>query len=209
MSLLDPVRLVDLARGSGSLPRRLLLPSHRWPREPFVLVAPMMDLPLPVFADPADRPARPLRPWIVMTQSTESPAPVRLMTPLRSPSPCLNLDALSSDESAGPGDVSAVPICILDYSSTPVNPDQVLSDDDLSTAVSEEDRRQVIRIRDVPPEVQVVGLSQNVQTGDWLCGDRSSRQILRALLRSRLFVLWPCLWRSGLVKYLRGLGPLN
>ena len=62
------------------------------------------------------------------------------------------------------GHVSAVPICISDDSSTPVNPDQVLSDDDLPTAVSAEDRRQVIRIRDVPPEVQVVGLSQNDQT---------------------------------------------
>ena len=55
--------------------------------------------------------------------------------------------------------------------STPVNPDQVLSDDDLPMAVSAEDWRQVIRIRDVPPEVQVVGLSQNgdtrLMTGLW------------------------------------------
>ena len=99
-----------------------------------------------------------------MTASPASPAPVRLVTPLRSPSPCLNLDALSSDESTGPVYVSAVPIS--DNSSTPVNPNQVLSDDDLLTAVSMEDRRQVIRIHDVPPEVQVVGLSQNDQTGD-------------------------------------------
>ena len=126
----------------------------------------LMDLALPKFADPADRPAWPLRPWIVMTYSPASPAPVRLMTPLRSPSPCLNLDALSSDESAGPGDISAVLICISDDSSTPVNPDQVLSDDDLPTAVTAEDRRQVIRIRDVQPEVQVVGLSPNEQTCD-------------------------------------------
>ena len=126
----------------------------------------LMDLALPKFADPADRPARPPRPWIVMTDSPASPTPVRLMTPLRSPSPCLNLDALSSDESAGPGDISAVPICISDDSSIPVNPDQVLSDDDLPTAVSVEDRQQVIGICDVPPEVQVVGLSQNDQTCD-------------------------------------------
>ena len=84
-----------------------------------------------------------------MTDSSVSPVPVRLMAPLRSPYPCLNLDALSSDKSdksAGPGDISAVPICILDDSSTPVNPDQVLSDDDLPTAARTEDWRQVIRI---------------------------------------------------------------
>ena len=72
-----------------------------------------------------------------MTDSPASPAPVQLMAPLRSPSPCLNLDALSSDESAGPGDVSAVPICISDASSSPRNLDQFLSDDDLLTGYSD------------------------------------------------------------------------
>ena len=75
----------------------------------------------------------------------------------------MNLDALSSDESAGPGDVSAAPICIPDGSSSPVNPDQVLSDDDLSTAIFVEDRPQVIRICVVPPDVQVVDQSQDDQ----------------------------------------------
>ena len=73
---------------------------------------------------------------------------------------------MSSDESAGPGDISAIPICISDESGTPVNPDQVLSDDDLPTAVRTEDRRQVIWIRDVLPDVQVVGLSQDDQICD-------------------------------------------
>ena len=124
-----------------------------------------MDLALPRFADPEDQSARPHRPWIVMTDSPASPAPVRLTGPPRLPSPCLDLDALSSDESAGPGDRS-IPICISDSSSTPVNPDQVLSDDDFPTAVRTEDRRQVIRIRDVPLDVQVVGLSQDDQICD-------------------------------------------
>ena len=70
------------------------------------------------------------------------------------------LHALSSDESAGPGDVSATPICISDASSSPVNPEQVLSDDDLPTAVHAEDQQQVIRIRDV------VNLSQKDQICD-------------------------------------------
>ena len=106
-------------------------------------------------------------PWIVMTDSPASPAPVRSMGCLRSQSPCLNLDALSSDksdETAGVGDISAILICISDDCSTPVNPDQVLSDEDFPTAACARDRRQVIRIRDVPLDVQVVGLTQICDT---------------------------------------------
>ena len=80
--------------------------------EPFLVregstIRALMDLALPKFADSGDRPVRPHRPWIVMTGSPASLAPVRSTGLLRSPSPCLNLDALSSDEddeSAGPGD---------------------------------------------------------------------------------------------------------
>ena len=77
----------------------------------------LMDLGFPRFASPEGRSARPHPPWIGMTDSPASPAPIRLMAPLMLPSPCLNLDALSSDESAVPGDVSAAPICISDASS--------------------------------------------------------------------------------------------
>ena len=87
-----------------------------------------------------------------MTDSPASPAMARLMEPPRSPSPCLNLDALSLDESARSG--------------TPVNTDQVGSDDDLPTAMHKEDRRQVVRVREVPPEGQVVDMSCNDQPGD-------------------------------------------
>ena len=41
-----------------------------------------------------------------------------------------------------------------------VNTDQVLSDEDLLAAAGAEDQRQVIRIRDVSPDVQIVDLSQ-------------------------------------------------
>ena len=123
-----------------------------------------------------------------MTDSPASPAPVRLTGPLRSPPPCLNLDALSSDESAGPRDISAVPICISDDSSTSVNPDQVLSDDDLLTAVHVEDRRQVIRIRVVPPDVRRM---IRFVIHDWQCGERSNRQLFRVVIRGSLFALWP------------------
>ena len=129
----------------------------------------LMDLDLPRFADLGDHSVQPHRPWIVMTDSPASPAPVRSTGLLRLPSPCLNLDALSSDEldeSAGPGDISAAPICISDAYSTPVNPDQVLSDEDLPTAACAGDRRQVIRIRDVLPDAQIVDLAQVDRTCD-------------------------------------------
>ena len=175
--------------------------SHRF--NPRVVPA-LMDLALPRFASPEGRSARPHPPWIVMTDSPASPVPVRLVAPLRSPSPCLSLDALSSDESVGPGDVSAVPICLSDNSSSPVNPGQVLSDDDLPPAVSEEDRRQIIRIFDVPPEVQVLDLSQDDQICDtrlavWRTGSPpgvpggDSQQTVHT-----------CLRRPGLVLCLRG-----
>ena len=45
------------------------------------------------------------------------------------------MDTLSSGGSAGPGDVSAHPICISDESSHSGDPDRVLSDDDLPSGV--------------------------------------------------------------------------
>ena len=122
-----------------------------------------MDLALPKFADTEDRPVRPHRPWVVMTDSPASPAPVRSTGLLRSPSPCLNLDALSSDEhdeSAGPNKISTAPICVSDDCHTPVNTDLVLSDEAFPAAVNAGDLRQVIRIRDVSPDVQIVNLAQ-------------------------------------------------
>ena len=123
----------------------------------------LMDLALPKFADSGDRPVRSHRPWIVMTDSPASPAPVCSTGLLRLLSPCLNLDALSSDEdkeSAGQSDILAAPICGSDGCHTPINSDQVLTDEDLLAAAGAGDRRQVIRIRDVSPDVQIVDISQ-------------------------------------------------
>ena len=138
MSLLDPVRLVDRGRGGCRTPLAAVAVSSVAPGvarsncSNRKAVPALMDLALPKFAGPADRLTRPLRPWIVMT---DSPAQARLADSPRSPSPCLNLDALSSEESTGSGDASAVPICISVDSGTHVNPNQVLLDDDLLTAV--------------------------------------------------------------------------
>ena len=48
----------------------------------------------------------------------------------------------------------------MDDGHTPVYSDQVLSDEDLPAAAGSEDRRQVIRIRDMSPDVQIVDISQ-------------------------------------------------
>ena len=106
-----------------------------------------------------------------LTDSPASPASGSLSGLVRSPTPCLNLAALSSDEeveSAGPGDVSAIPMCVSDDCTTPVNTYQVLSDEDLPAATGADDRRQVIRIRDVSPDVQFVDISQFSR--DWDTG---------------------------------------
>ena len=53
------------------------------------------DLALPKFEGLGDGPPQVHQPWMV---STESPDPVCSTDLLRSPSPCLNLDAFSSDD---------------------------------------------------------------------------------------------------------------
>ena len=92
-------------------------------------------------------------------------------TPLRSPSPCPNLDTMSSDGSAGLGDVSDHPICITDVS----NPDQVLSEDDMPPEVRVldfppeariNDMLSEVRINDMPPEVRAVDLPPEVRVID-------------------------------------------
>ena len=62
-----------------------------------------IDLALPRFASPDFQMERLLSQWVAKQESPASPSP------LTSPSLCLNLDTLSSDWSAGPGDVSAHP----------------------------------------------------------------------------------------------------
>ena len=93
----------------------------------------------------------------------------------RSPSPCLYLDTLSSDGSAGPGDISDHPICISDVSSHSGHPEQVLSDDeltpevrvvDLPPEVRMIDLQLEVRIIDLPPEVRIVNLPPKVRTVD-------------------------------------------
>ena len=130
----------------------------------------LMELALPCFAGLGDGPRQVHLPWMVSADPPASPAACRLYTcgeedrvPL--PSPCLNLDELSSSdddtgESVGLSDLSITLLCDSDEILTPVNSDQVLSDVDLPIESVSHDKRQVIRIRDVSQDVQIVDASQ-------------------------------------------------
>ena len=129
----------------------------------------LMDLALTRFEGLGDRPRQVHRPWMVSTESPASPDPGCLTELLRSPSPCLNPDALPSDDtegSVGLSNLSVTLLCSSDDSHTPVNSDQVLSDEDLPSVAGSEDSRQVIRIRDISPDVQNVDISQVVRAWD-------------------------------------------
>ena len=94
-------------------------------------------------------------------ESPASPDTSSVADRRRSSSPCLNLDELSSsdDDTVGSvrlSDLSVTLLCGSDDGHTPVNSDQVLSND----------KRQVIRIRDVSPVVQIVDISQVGQAWD-------------------------------------------
>ena len=60
----------------------------------------------------------------------------------------------------GLSNLSVTLLCDSDEGLTPVNSDQVLSDEDLPTTAGSDDSRQVVRIRDVSPDVQIVNVSQ-------------------------------------------------
>ena len=123
----------------------------------------LMDLALPKFDGLGDHPTQARRPWMVLTDSPASPDPVCSTDLFRSPSPCLNLDVLSSDdaeESVRLCDILVSLLCGSEDGHTPVNSDQVLSDEDLPAAAGSRDRRQVIRTRDLSPDVQIMDISQ-------------------------------------------------
>ena len=111
----------------------------------------LMDLALPKFEGLGDRPTQVRRPCMVATDSPASPDPGCSADLLRLPSPCLNLDALSSDDAedaVGLSDLLVTLICGLDGDHTPVNSDQVLSDKDLPAIAGSGDRRCVSRCTD-------------------------------------------------------------
>ena len=127
----------------------------------------LMELALPRFEGLGDGPRQVHRPWMV---STESPVTGGFTEPLRSSSPCLNLDALSSDDtegSVGISNLAVILFCSSDDGHTPVNSDQVLSDEDFPPEAVSDDQRQVIQILDISPDVQIVDISQVGRAWDY------------------------------------------
>ena len=142
-----------------------------------VYSAALMDLVLPRFAGLGDGPRQVHPPWSIASDSPASPATCRLDTSgeedLRFPvdqmsvsSACLNLDTLSSSsdddsrDSAGLSDLSITLLCDSEEVLSPVNSDQVLSDGDFPEESVPKDKRQVVRRRANPPEVQIVEAAQ-------------------------------------------------
>ena len=113
----------------------------------------LLDLALSCFGS-FDGPVAPAwKPWPVSLASPASPVPDCATDLARSPSPCLNLDALSSDdaeESVTPQDFSVTLFCDSGDGHTPVGSDQISSDEDLPSGSRVEDRRQVLRTKDLP-----------------------------------------------------------
>ena len=187
MFLLDPQSVVGLFPGPGELDNRrggggnylmrlesgCLLPSEA------STVQGLMDLALPRFAGLGDGPRHVHLPWSVSSDSPESPAACRLdsseQEDVRFPrdrmpvsSPCLNLDDLSSSdddtrESVGLSDLSITLLCDSEVI-THVESDQVLSDVDLPLETVVNNKRQVIRIRDVSPDVLLMDDSPSRDT---------------------------------------------
>ena len=104
------------------------------------------------------------KPWMASADSPASPVASLVDTSgvedrVVLSSPYLNLDELSAG-SVGLSDLSVTLLCGSDDAFIPVDSDQVLSDVDLLPESVSHDKRQVIRIRDMSPDVQIVDVSQ-------------------------------------------------
>ena len=139
--------------------------SDRLHRSEAITVQALMDLALPRFEGLEDGPRQVHMPWKMSAESPASPDTSYVVDRRRSSSSCLNLDELSSSDDGSVGsvrlsDLSVTLLCGSDDDHTPVNSDQVLSNVDLPPESVSNDKRQVIRIRDVSPDVQTVDVSQ-------------------------------------------------
>ena len=106
----------------------------------------LMDLALPQFKKSDDRVTPKTRPWPVALSSPASPASVDGGNRIRSSSPCVDLDVLSSDDSEvdiTPQDYRVTLLCNSDDSRTPVGSVQFSSEEDHSLSSGQDDRRKV------------------------------------------------------------------
>ena len=126
------------------------------------MVQALMDLALPRFDKSNDRATPKGRPWPVSLSSPASPASVDGRNRTRSPSPCVDLDVLSSDDSevdVTPQDYNITLFCDSDDSRTPVGSVQFFSKEDPPLRPRQGDRRKVLK-RNNPPLCQSESLDR-------------------------------------------------
>ena len=106
----------------------------------------LMDLALPRFKKSDEQATPKTRPWPMALSSPASPASVDGRNRMRSPSPCVDLDVLSSDDSevdVTPQDYKVTLLCNSDDSRTPAGSVQFSSEDDYPLHSGQDDRRKV------------------------------------------------------------------
>ena len=108
----------------------------------------LMDLSLPRFKKLDDRVIPKTKPWPVASDSPASPTSVDGRNRTRTPSPCVDLDRLSSDDSgvdAPPQDFKVTLLYDSDNSATPVGSIMFSSDEDAPLSPAQDDRRKVCK----------------------------------------------------------------
>ena len=108
----------------------------------------LMDLSLPRFKKLDDGVILKTKPWPVASDSPASPTSVDAGNRTRSPSPCVDLDELSSDDSVVDSPPQALKVTLLydsDDSCTPVGSIVFSSDEDLPLSPGQDDRRKVCK----------------------------------------------------------------
>ena len=106
----------------------------------------LMDLSLPRFTKLDDGVIPKTKPWPVSANSPASPTSAEYGNRTRTPSPCMDLDELSSDDSvtgASPQDFKVTLMYDSEDSCTPVGSIVFSSDEDLPLSPGQEDRRKV------------------------------------------------------------------
>ena len=115
-----------------------------------------MDLSLPRFTKLDDGVIPKTKPWPVTENSPASPASAEDGNRTCTPSPCMDLDDISSDSSVGevsPHDFKVTLLYDSEDSDTPVGSIVFSSDEDVPLSSGQEDRRKV-RKRDPRPMSQ-------------------------------------------------------
>ena len=116
----------------------------------------LMDLSLPRFAKLDDGVIPKTEPWPVTENSPSSPASAQDGNRTHTPSPCMDLDDISSDSSVGdasPHDFKVTRLYDSEDSDTPVGSIVFSSDEDVPLSSGQDDRRKV-RKRDPRPMSQ-------------------------------------------------------